>query len=221
MTMSDDALHSYLRQIEATYRQGNATEHTYRSHLKNLVETLGTGITATNEPKRVACGAPDFIITHGQTPLGYIETKDISVPLDKIERSDQMKRYLGSLSNLILTDYLDFRWYVAGQQRMSATLAKPAAKGHWQIDPESASLVSRLLNGFILAQVPTIASPKELAKRMAALVGSGIGNGQITFRDRSASIFSREYPRLPPYTASLCSPRDGAGRSNSAVAAEK
>src|SRR5580700_3661688 len=99
MTMSAAVLHTYLRQIETTYRQGNATEHTYRLHLKSLIETLGTGITATNEPKRVACGAPDFIITHGQTPLSYIETKDISVSLDKIERSDQMKRYLGSLGN--------------------------------------------------------------------------------------------------------------------------
>jgi len=69
-------LRAYLQQLEAAYRRGDATEHTYRSDLKHLIETLDPRATATNEPRRVACGAPDFIITQGQTPLGYIETKD-------------------------------------------------------------------------------------------------------------------------------------------------
>jgi len=99
--MNEDAYHNYLRKIEKAYQAGNATEHTYRSSLQELIETLSPGITATNEPKRVKCGAPDFIITNKQTPLGYIETKDIGVSLDHIESSEQMKRYLGSLGNLI------------------------------------------------------------------------------------------------------------------------
>ncbi len=70
-------LRHYFNEIEKTYRAGNATEHTYRSDLKNLLEQLFPDVTATNEPKRVKCGAPDFIITRNLTPLGYIETKDI------------------------------------------------------------------------------------------------------------------------------------------------
>ena len=112
--MSQVALRTYLKEIEQTYRMGNATEHTYRSNLKKLLETLAPNVTATNEPKRVKCGAPDFIITQRQPPLGYIEAKDIGVSLDHAEHTDQMKRYLGSLANLILTDYIEFRWYVTG-----------------------------------------------------------------------------------------------------------
>ncbi len=112
--MSETAFRNYLHKIEKAYQTGNATEHTYRSALQELIETLSPGITATNEPKRVKCGAPDFIITDKHTPLGYIETKDIGVSLDLTERTDQMKRYLGSLGNLILTDYTEFRWHIGG-----------------------------------------------------------------------------------------------------------
>ncbi len=167
--MSDTPLRAYLQQIEAANRRGNATEHTYRSDLKQLIEALAPGVTATNEPRRVACGAPDFIVTNGQTPLGYIETKDIGISLDKVEHTDQMRRYLGSLGNLVLTDYLEFRWYVAGQPRLQARLAKAGAQGRWQADGEGVARVSNLLGGFMLAQVPTIASPRELATRMAAI----------------------------------------------------
>ncbi len=162
-------LRAYLKDIEKTYRQGNATEHTYRSHLKGLIEALAPGVTATNEPRRVTCGAPDFIVTKGQAPLGYIETKDVGVSLEQVERSEQLKRYLGSLANLILTDYVEFRWYVGGQHRMTARLASVGKKGAWQADAEGIEQVSKLLQGFLVTQAPTVSNPKELATRMAAI----------------------------------------------------
>jgi hypothetical protein len=90
--VSEAMLRNYLRKIEKVYQTGIATEHTYRSDLKELLQNLFPGIIATNEPKRIKCGAPDFIITDKQTPLGYIETKDIGISLDKIEQTDQMTR---------------------------------------------------------------------------------------------------------------------------------
>ena len=167
--MSEAGSRHYLREIEKTYRVGNATEHTYRSDLKGWLESLFHGITATNEPKRVKCGAPDFIITRNLTPLGYIETKDIGVSLDQVERTDQMKRYLASLGNLILTDYVEFRWYVSGEHRMTARLGKVGGKGKLVAEPDGMARVIDLLNGFMLAQSPTLNTPKELALRMAAL----------------------------------------------------
>ena len=84
--------------------------------LKELIETLGGGGTkALNEPSHVECGAPDFIVEHSGVPIGYVECKDVGVNLDNAERSDQLKRYRGGLPNLILTDYLEFRWYVRGR----------------------------------------------------------------------------------------------------------
>ncbi|MHB8596748.1 MAG: type ISP restriction/modification enzyme [Ktedonobacteraceae bacterium] len=168
MSVPSTLLQQYVRSIEAAYRSGQATEHSYRSDLKRLIETLTPGIIALNEPKRVACGAPDFVISHKQTPLGYIETKDVGVSLDRIERSDQMRRYLESLANLILTDYLEFRWYVTGEPRIIARLAQPAKKNAWHLDMQAAEQVNTLLHSFLQSQIPTVTSPKELATRMAA-----------------------------------------------------
>lgn len=45
--------------------------------LQHLLEFLVPEIRATNEPKRQSCGAPDYIITKGEIPVGFIEAKDI------------------------------------------------------------------------------------------------------------------------------------------------
>ena len=38
-------------------------------------------VLVTNEPARVACGAPDYVLTRKDNPIGYIEAKDIGVDL--------------------------------------------------------------------------------------------------------------------------------------------
>ncbi len=169
MSQAGTEIRHYLKGIEKTLQRGNATEHSYRSDLKGLLETLFPDVTATNEPKRITCGAPDYIITDKQTPLGYIETKDIGISLDQVERSDQMKRYLGSLANLILTDYVEFRWYVSGQLRMTTRLARVGANHTLRPETDGADQLADLLHGFMLTHVPTVSNPKELATRMAAL----------------------------------------------------
>ena len=63
----------YLRNIESALKAGNATEHTHRPAFKALIESFDSRITATNEPKRIACGAPDYIITCRDVTVGYIE----------------------------------------------------------------------------------------------------------------------------------------------------
>ena len=166
----------YLRTVENYYAQGIATESTYRPALKTLVEGLGNEINAVNEPQHVACGAPDFLICrktgYGAETLGYIETKDIGKPLSQEERSDQMKRYLAGLRNLILTDYLEFRWYVDGSLRRSARLAEtgPGPKGgKLKKVKDGATAVEELLKDFLNHQPEQISSAAELAQRMARL----------------------------------------------------
>ena len=75
-------LDQYTLTLEKALKLGNATEHTHRPALKSLIESLGKSIVATNEPKRIACGAPDFIVTDKVTPIGYIEAKDVGKNLD-------------------------------------------------------------------------------------------------------------------------------------------
>ena len=168
--MADNAIFKdYLAQIEQACKAGNATEHTHRPALKSLLEAFQPGITATNEPKRIQCGAPDYIITRKDIPLSFVEAKDIGVSLDDTEKSEQLKRYRDSLANLILTDYLEFRWYVGGELRLAARLAKPQPNGKLRAEEEGAQQLAELLHSFFAENIPVISSPKELATRMAAL----------------------------------------------------
>ena len=160
---------AYLKAIEKALLAGNATEHTYRPALQTLIHALDEKVTATNEPKRQRCGAPDYIVTQGQTPLGYIEAKDVGVSLEHEQKSEQLKRYRESLSNLILTDYLEFRWYVRGELRQTARLATVGANGKLRIESEGEAQVRQLLSAFLHTQVETVGSAKELAERMAAI----------------------------------------------------
>ncbi|MDQ3134902.1 MAG: N-6 DNA methylase [Acidobacteriota bacterium] len=160
---------AYLKAIEKALLAGNATEHTYRPALQTLIHALDDKVTATNEPKRQRCGAPDYIVTQGQTPLGYIEAKDVGVSLEHEQRSEQLKRYRESLGNLILTDYLEFRWYVRGELRQTARLATVGANGKLRIEPEGEAGVTGMLSAFLHTQVETVGSAKELAERMAAI----------------------------------------------------
>src|SRR2546428_1244124 len=125
----ESILRDYLKEIEHYYKLGISKEHSYRSSLQTLLPKLAPDITAVNEPKRVACGAPDYVVLRAtaNVPLtvGYIEAKDIGLSLDKIEKDEQMGRYLRALDNLLLTDYIEFRWYVKSQKQMTARLATP------------------------------------------------------------------------------------------------
>jgi len=169
--MSDSlkAFNAYIRTIEKELTLGNATEHTHRSALKALLESLGDGVVATNEPRRVECGAPDFVLTRSSIPIGYVETKDVGKSLDEVEHSEQLHRYRGSLTNLVLTDYLEFRWYVDGERRLSARLGTPMRDGRIRRDKVGIGAVTWLFDDFLSHRAKPVGTPKELAQRMACL----------------------------------------------------
>ncbi|MFM7369057.1 MAG: hypothetical protein ACKO2Z_14965, partial [Sphaerospermopsis kisseleviana] len=52
--------------------------------------------------------------------IGYVEAKDVGVDLANIEKTEQLERYRESHigANFILTNYLEFRWYVDGKMRL-------------------------------------------------------------------------------------------------------
>jgi predicted helicase len=155
--------------LVAAVGKGNATEHTHRPALQRLLESLESGLTVTNEPKRIKCGAPDFVIIRQFQEVGYVEAKDVGVALKKVEKSDQIKRYLAALGNLILTDYVEFRWYVGGVFRSAASLGSFDKKGQFKADSEGQKQVELLLKGFLEAQVSQARTPKDLAQKMASL----------------------------------------------------
>ncbi len=157
----------YLGKLSKKLVLGDATEHTHRSALEGLVESLVEGIAATNEPKHIECGAPDFILRKGSVTVGYIEAKDIGKSLDEAEKTDQLNRYRDSLTNLILTDYLEFRWYVDGERRLNARLGSPAKEGKIKRDKDGIQDVAELLTGFLSHKAEGVGTPRELARRMA------------------------------------------------------
>ena len=159
----------YCAAIERAVLAGTSTEHTHRPALKVLVESMEANLTATNEPSRVACGAPDFLVSRGAAPIGYIETKDVGESLQKAEGSEQIKRYCEGLDNLLLTDYLEFRWYLRGEQKMVVRLATPSRDGKLRPTQGAISQVSEMFAAFLAADAPTIRSAKDLAIRMGGL----------------------------------------------------
>ena len=167
MTNDLKLVQGYIRTIEKELAAGNATEHTHRPALKTLVEGLAKGVTATNEPQRTECGAPDFLITKGALTVGYIEAKDVGKSLDEAEKSEQLKRYLDSLTNLVLTDYLEFRWYVTGEHRLSVCLGTPTKDGKIKRDKAGVQAAAKLLSDFLTHKAEAVGTPRELAKRMA------------------------------------------------------
>lgn len=170
--MAADPISDYVAELDREFATGLATEHTYRPALKGLVEALRPKATAVNEAKRVACGAPDFTVVetagHGPLTLGYIEAKDIGVSLDDEEQSPQLTRYLAALPNLILTDYIEFRWYVNGDKRATASLGVPAS-GKVKLSSSGEANVEALLASFLGHGPEKIKSPSRLAERMARL----------------------------------------------------
>lgn len=159
--MTPVAFQTYLRTLQASQDRGDATEHTHRPALQTLLESV-SGIVAVNEPRRIACGAPDFVITaaaDSSRPIGYIETKDLGANLVREERSEQLRRYRAALPNLILTNYTDFRWYINGELHTAANL----------YSPDGIANVGLLLYDFLRRTPQPVSSAEELACRMAHL----------------------------------------------------
>ncbi len=160
----------YIHNLNQRYLSGNATEHTFRGDLQQLIESLVPEIRATNEPKRQSCGAPDYILTKKDIPVGFIEAKDIGdKDLDgtkKTGNKEQFDRYKASLNNLIFTDYLDFHLYRDGQFVMKVTIGEITAKG---IKPLTGNFKSfeNFITDFCTHIGQTIKSSKRLAEMMA------------------------------------------------------
>ena len=164
-----DPFTTYLDEVRKKLSTGMAKEHAYRGALEDLLETTGDGVQAINDSERVACGAPDYIVLRGPTPVGYVEAKDIDENLDAAARTDQLKRYREALNNLILTDYLEFRWYVEGEERGRARLGTVTRDGKVRGTGVGSQDVSDLLGRFFAQEAPMLGTPKELAQRMAGL----------------------------------------------------
>lgn len=157
----------YIKKINKRYKTNISREHSYRGDLQTLLENLASDVLVTNEPARVECGAPDYIITKKNIPVGFIEAKDIGEPLDgKQKHKEQFDRYKKSLENLIFTDYLDFRLYREGGFITSISIGEVIGN---RIIPKSENFIefTSLIKDFCLYVGQTIKSSSKLSVMMA------------------------------------------------------
>ena len=163
-------IQQYLDSLDKRYKLGNATEHTFRGDLQQLLESLVPTIRATNEPKRQSCGAPDYILTKNDIPVGFIEAKDLGdKDLDGTKNAgnkEQFDRYKASLNNLIFTDYVNFHFYREGEFVTKIAIGEITEKGIKPL-PENFTAFENLIKDFSIHYGQTIKSSKKLAKMMA------------------------------------------------------
>nr|WP_315256818.1 type ISP restriction/modification enzyme [uncultured Flavobacterium sp.] len=159
-------LQQYLSKINTLYITGNAREHSYRGDLQNLIMAILPDVLVTNEPARVSCGAPDYVLTRKDIPVGYIEAKDIGVDLGSKTLKEQFDRYKSGLSNLIFTDYMDFHFYKDGELTTKIAIAK-IENGAIVPQPENFEQFTQLIKNFAQTISQTIKSPTKLAQMMA------------------------------------------------------
>src|SRR3972149_11620324 len=126
-------LKSYLKKICEVANRGDAREESYSSVLEGLLKEYTESLTPqkdihiTTLPKKTEVGNPDFRIWDGKQHItGYIEAKAPTVEnLDQIEETEQLKRYLSTFPNVILTNFFEFRLYRNGVLIDKVQIARP------------------------------------------------------------------------------------------------
>jgi len=107
---------NYIQSISSKFRHEETSEMGYRTDFEILLKEIFESIKVRridHDARAVKGNKPDFVVIKGAIPILYIETKNIGTSLDKVERSEQMSRYFG-YANLILTDYVEFRFFRNG-----------------------------------------------------------------------------------------------------------
>ncbi|MFQ6066153.1 MAG: type ISP restriction/modification enzyme [bacterium] len=169
----EKTLGTYFKEIHGIYVQGDFTEESFYSSFKSLIEEcsglLGNLARVLVQPKKTEVGIPDFLVRENGRIVGYIEAKPPDAKLDDVGESEQLKRYLGSLPNLILTNFLEFRLYrgsslidqvEVGRQFTLQRLKYPPV-------PEKVDLFSQLLEKFFSFSTPQIRTSSDLSIELA------------------------------------------------------
>jgi hypothetical protein len=166
----------YIKKIFEEARQGDAREESYYSALEGFLEEFAVSINkknirVTTLPKKTEAGNPDFRVWDGKQKIaGYIEAKRPAQDnLDNIEESEQLKRYLNTFPNLILTNFFEFRLYRGGQLIDKVRIAKPFLLNQIKTapPPENEEEFVKLLEKFFSFSLPKTYTGKTLAIELA------------------------------------------------------
>jgi type I restriction-modification system DNA methylase subunit len=173
-------LKDYLKKITDIFNQGDAREESFYPVLKELLEEYcrsndRKNVQITILPKKTEAGNPDFRVWDGRQHItGYIEAKDPSKEdLDIIEETEQLKRYLQTFPNLILTNFLEFRLYRDGLLIDKVLTGRPVILHRLKTTPpvEKEPELIELFNKFFSFSIPKVYSAQALAVELAKRTG--------------------------------------------------
>ncbi|HLB72449.1 MAG TPA: type ISP restriction/modification enzyme [Sedimentisphaerales bacterium] len=194
----DDMLKTYIKEVFKVVKTGDAREESYYKALATLLETFALSIKKTKtqvtiSPKKTEAGNPDLRVWDGrQHIVGYVEAKRPEEEnLDRIEESEQLKRYRRAFANVILTNFFEFRLYRQGQLIDRVEIARPFVARELKVAPplENEERFLDLLNKFFTFSLPQKYTPKTLAEALASrthylrqqvLLELATGNGDLT-----------------------------------------
>lgn len=161
----------YISELNKQFRTGIAREHSYRPALQQMLSAILTDMVVINEPARIDCGAPDFIISRksDNIPVAFVEAKDIDdSDLDGRKQNKlQFNRYKGALDRIIFTDYLDFHFYENGELKECIRIANVVGEKIVGIDANFDKFVV-LVKSFANSAPQKITSAGKLASIMAS-----------------------------------------------------
>ena len=98
---------------------------------------------------------------------GHIEAKDVGVSLIAIENSEQLQRYRRDFSNLILTDFIEFRLYAKGGSLRKTIKIGSVSGNKLKITPNAEKEFQSFFEKFLDDNVTLITSPEDLALKLA------------------------------------------------------
>ena len=169
-------LKPYVKRIFEVAKRGDAREESFYSCLEELLKNYANSINRkqtyiTTLPKKTDAGNPDFRIWDGkQHIVGYIEAKlPTEENLLQIEHTDQLKRYLKTFPNLILTNFFEFRLYREGHLIDKVQIARPYVIHKLGTIPpvEQEQEFFNLLERFFAFSLPKTFTAKTLAVELA------------------------------------------------------
>ena len=169
-------LKSYITKLYEIASRGDAREESYYFALGVLLKEYAESqdkrnIHITALPKNTEAGNPDFRVWDGkQHIVGYIEAKEPKVEfLDKVEGSEQLKRYRHTFPNLLLTNFFEFRLYRNGEFIERVQIGRPLlfqkVKAIQPVENEEQLL--KLLEKFFSFSLPKTYNAKSLAVELA------------------------------------------------------
>ena len=173
--MIKETVDNYLSAVFNMFSSGDAREESYYTILESFILKIRAilkrpGLQVTIMPKKTEAGNPDLVIKDARSGVvGYIEAKDPTKKLQDVENSLQIKRYREVFPNLILTNFLEFRFYRYGEPKEVVSIARQDSLVKMGIKPvpENEKKCLELFKAYFSYTFPNNLNARGMARELA------------------------------------------------------